>query len=290
MQAIGRHLQHPSPRLRQNCLYTMSNISDAACRIDGLENILHILIQYLNDSDPSAVSCSIDIISNITCNNAYNKGVICQMNGVEMILGTLAKYQTDMNIVESAIRALRHLTSRHKDENTAQEIIRVNDGIPLIAGLLNRDSVLPVTRATIELIINLLQFDDNLTPLFDNNVPSRIETLLIRSFEVFKNGLTNDDVSVEVLFECSLNALHIFARNSHIRKIMSAEAIIPILVQLLGSNTENIQRYSIGFLCEMAQDNDGIQIIGQTDAVDILTELMEAHNECNIKFYCNINI
>lgn len=45
MQALAMHLGNPSPRLVQNCLWTLRNLSDAATKVDGLESLLQSLVQ-----------------------------------------------------------------------------------------------------------------------------------------------------------------------------------------------------------------------------------------------------
>lgn len=42
------HLGNPSPRLVQNCLWTLRNLSDAATKVDGLESLLQSLVQVRN--------------------------------------------------------------------------------------------------------------------------------------------------------------------------------------------------------------------------------------------------
>lgn len=45
MQALAMHLGNLSPRLVQNCLWTLRNLSDAATKVDGLESLLQSLVQ-----------------------------------------------------------------------------------------------------------------------------------------------------------------------------------------------------------------------------------------------------
>lgn len=45
MQAMGMHLNAPSQRLVQNCLWTLRNLSDAGTKQDQTENLLQMLVQ-----------------------------------------------------------------------------------------------------------------------------------------------------------------------------------------------------------------------------------------------------
>lgn len=73
MQALAMHLGNPSPRLVQNCLWTMRNLSDAGTKVDGLEGLLQGLVQILASDDVNVVTCAAGILSNLTCNNQRNK-------------------------------------------------------------------------------------------------------------------------------------------------------------------------------------------------------------------------
>ena len=84
MQALSTHLGHRSTRLVQNILFTIRNLSDAATKQDHLDDLLRQLIMLLSSNDVAIVNCSVGILSNLTCNNAKNKTIVCQLNGVEV--------------------------------------------------------------------------------------------------------------------------------------------------------------------------------------------------------------
>ena len=73
MQALANHLSHQSTRLIQNCLWTLRNLSDVATKQEGLDNLLHLLVQLLSNTDINVVTCAAGILSNLTCNNPRNK-------------------------------------------------------------------------------------------------------------------------------------------------------------------------------------------------------------------------
>lgn len=73
MQALAIHLPNNSQRLVQNCLWTLRNLSDAATKVNGLENLLSGLVNVLASQDSNFVTCAAGILSNLTCNNQKNK-------------------------------------------------------------------------------------------------------------------------------------------------------------------------------------------------------------------------
>ena len=55
--------------------------------------------------------------------------------------------------------------------------------------------------------------------------------------------------------------------------------MIPIFVQLLYNEIENVQRVAAGVLCELASDKEGVAIIEAEGATAPLTELLHSRNE-----------
>ncbi|KAL6423003.1 hypothetical protein ACFW04_010472 [Cataglyphis niger] len=84
---------------------------------------------------------------------------------------------------------------------------------------------------------------------------------------------------MEEIVEGSVGALHILARESHNRAIIRSQNVIPIFVQLLFNEIENIQRVAAGVLCELAADKEGAEMIEQEGATAPLTELLHSRNE-----------
>lgn len=89
---------------------------------------------------------------------------------------------------------------------------------------------------------------------------------------------------MEEIVEGTVGALHILARESHNRAIIRGQLVIPIFVQLLFNEIENIQRVAAGVLCELAQDKEGAEMIEQEGATAPLTELLHSRNEGVGKF------
>ncbi|KAL3268367.1 hypothetical protein HHI36_007483 [Cryptolaemus montrouzieri] len=291
MQALAMHLGNPSQRLVQNCLWTLRNLSDAATKVDGLESLLGSLVQVLSASDVNVVTCAAGILSNLTCNNQRNKVTVCQVGGVDALVRTIVNAGEREEITEPAVCALRHLTSRHVESEMAQNTVRLNYGIQVIVKLLNPPSRWPLVKAVIGLIRNLALCPANHAPLREHGAIHHLVQLLMRSFQDTQRrtsvstggsqapGTYADGVRMEEIVEGTVGALHILARESHNRAIIRQQMVIPIFVQLLFNDIENIQRVAAGVLCELAADKEGAEIIEQEGATAPLTELLHSRNE-----------
>nr|UCC70943.1 armadillo segment polarity protein [Cyrtorhinus lividipennis] len=291
MQVLSVHLRHQSQRLVQNCLWTLRNLSDAGTKVDGMENLLQALVQLLGSSDINVVTCAAGILSNLTCNNQRNKIIVCQAEGVEELVRTIISAGDREEITEPAVCALRHLTSRHPESEIAQHTVRLYYGIQVIVKLLHPPSRWPLVKAVIGLIRNLALCQSNYAPLRDHGAIHHLVRLLMRAFQdtqrrssVSSTGNTTpalyaDGVRMEEIVEGTVGALHILARESHNRAIIRGQMVIPIFVQLLFNEIENIQRVAAGVLCELAQDKEGAEMIEQEGATAPLTELLHSRNE-----------
>ncbi|XP_014244094.1 armadillo segment polarity protein-like isoform X3 [Cimex lectularius] len=298
MQALAMHLGHPSQRLVQNCLWTLRNLSDAGTKVDGLEGLLQSLVQLLGSADVNMVTCAAGILSNLTCNNQRNKVTVCQVGGVDALVRTIVTAGDREEITEPAVCALRHLTSRHVESEMAQNGVRLNYGLQVIVKLLHPPSRWPLVKAVIGLIRNLALCQANHAPLRDHGAIHHLVRLLIRAFQdsqrqqqntLTRNNAVNsgnqtpsvyaDGVRMEEIVEGTVGALHILARESHNRVIIRGQLVIPIFVQLLFNEIENIQRVAAGVLCELALDKEGAELIEQEGATAPLTELLHSRNE-----------
>lgn len=184
MQALAMHLSNPSQRLVQNCLWTLRNLSDAATKVDGMENLLSGLVHVLASPDANFVTCAAGILSNLTCNNQKNKVLVCQVGGVNALVTTIMNAGDREEITEPAVCALRHLTSRHTEADLAQNSVRMmNYGLPVIVKLLNAPSRWPLIKAVIGLIRNLALCQTNHGPLREHNAIHCLIRLLMRAFQ-----------------------------------------------------------------------------------------------------------
>nr|CAD7397106.1 unnamed protein product [Timema poppensis] len=291
MQALAMHLGHPSQRLVQNCLWTLRNLSDAGTKVDGLEGLLQSLVQLLSSTDVNVVTCAAGILSNLTCNNQRNKVTVCQVGGVDALVRTIVQAGDREEITEPAVCALRHLTSRHVESEMAQNGVRLNYGMQVVVKLLQAPSRWPLVKAVIGLIRNLALCPANHAPLREHGAIHHLVRLLMRAFQDTQRrssvassgsqqpGAYADGVRMEEIVEGTVGALHILARESNNRAIIRQQNVIPIFVQLLFNEIENIQRVAAGVLCELAADKEGAEMIEQEGATAPLTELLHSRNE-----------
>lgn len=285
MQALGKHLNGSSPRLTQNCLWTLRNLSDAATRQDGMEGLLQVLVTQLSSDDINMLTCSTGILSNLTCNNTRNKAQVTQSNGVESLIHTIIRAGSKQDIIEPAVCALRHLTSRHPDAEVAQNAVRNHYGIPPIVKLLNQPYYWPVVKAVVGLVRNLALCPANQAPLRDAEAIPRLVALLVKAHQdAQKHGSSaqqtyQDGVKMEEIVEGSTGALHIMARDPENRAIIGSMDTIPLFVQLLYSPLDNVKRVAAGVLCELALDKQSAEKIDGEGACAPLMELLHSSNE-----------
>ncbi|XP_070769103.1 junction plakoglobin-like [Enoplosus armatus] len=285
MQALGKHLTGSSQRLMQNCLWTLRNLSDAATKQEGMDSLLQVLVGLLSSDDLNMLTCATGILSNLTCNNAHNKSLVTQSNGVEALIHAILRASEKEDVTEPAVCALRHLTSRHQQAELAQNAVRNHYGIPAIVKLLNQPYYWPVIKAVVGLIRNLALCPENQAPLRDAGAIPRLVNLLIKSHQdAQKHGSSSqqtyqDGVRMEEIVEGCTGALHILARDPINRAEIANLQTIPLLVQLLYSPVDNVKRVAAGVLCELALDKPSAEVIDSEGASAPLMELLHSNNE-----------
>uniref|UniRef100_A0A8C6TL15 Junction plakoglobin a n=1 Tax=Neogobius melanostomus TaxID=47308 RepID=A0A8C6TL15_9GOBI len=268
MQALGKHLNGGTQRLQQNCLWTLRNLSDAATR--------QTLVGLLSSDDINMLTCSTGILSNLTCNNAHNKSLVTQSNGVEALIHAILRAGEKEDVTEPAVCALRHLTS-----------LRRHYGIPAIVKLLNQPYYWPVIKAAVGLIRNLALCQENQAPLRDAGAVPRLVNLLLKAHQDAQNTTLpasrhtryKDGVRMEEIVEGCTGALHILARDPINRTDIANLQAIPLFVQLLYSPVDNVKRVAAGVLCELALDKTSAEIIDSEGASAPLMELLHSSNE-----------
>lgn len=133
---------HLLPLLRElNCLKSLSH-----CFQEGMDSLLQVLVGLLSSDDLNMLTCATGILSNLTCNNAHNKTLVTQSNGVESLIHAILRAGEKEDVTEPAVCALRHLTSRHQQADMAQNAVRRHYGIPAIIKLLNQPYYWPVIK------------------------------------------------------------------------------------------------------------------------------------------------
>uniref|UniRef100_A0A8C8DUQ3 Junction plakoglobin a n=1 Tax=Oryzias sinensis TaxID=183150 RepID=A0A8C8DUQ3_9TELE len=285
MQALGKHLNSSSQRLMQNCLWTLRNLSDAATKEDGLDSLLQMLVNLLSSDDINMLTCATGILSNLTCNNGHNKSLVTQNNGIESLIHAILRAAQREDIIEPAVCALRHLTSRHPQAELAQNAVRNHYGIPAIIKLVDQPYYWPVVKAAVGLIRNLALCPENQGALRAAGVLPRLVNLLMKAHQdTQKHDSSNQQtfqagVRMEEIVEGCTGALHILARDPTNRAEIASLNIIPLFVQLLYSSVDNVKRVAAGVLCELAIDKQSAQKIDAEGASPPLMELLHSNNE-----------
>lgn len=120
-----------------------------------MDSLLQVLVGLLSSDDLNMLTCATGILSNLTCNNAYNKSLVTQNNGVEALIHAILRAGEKEDVTEPAVCALRHLTSRHQQAEVAQNAVRKHYGIPAIVKLLNTPYYWPVIKVEEQLPLHL---------------------------------------------------------------------------------------------------------------------------------------
>lgn len=113
---------------------------------EGVDSLLQVLVGLLSSDDIHMLTCATGILSNLTCNNAHNKSLVTESNGVESLINAILRAGEKEDVTEPAVCALRHLTSRHQLADVAQNAVRTAYGIPAIVKLLNQPYHWPVIK------------------------------------------------------------------------------------------------------------------------------------------------
>ncbi|CAB3234565.1 unnamed protein product [Arctia plantaginis] len=285
-----RHLtsRHVESEMAQNAVRLHYGLP-----VEGLEGLLQSLVQVLASTDVNIVTCAAGILSNLTCNNQRNKVTVCQAGGVDALVRTVVSAGDREEITEPAVCALRHLTSRHVESEMAQNAVRLHYGLPVIVKLLQPPSRWPLVKAVVGLVRNLALCPANYAPLREHGAVHHLVRLLMRAFNDTQRQRTSsgggagggaggayaDGVRMEEIVEGAVGALHILAREALNRQLIRQQNVIPIFVQLLFNEIENIQRVAAGVLCELAVEKEGAEMIEAEGATAPLTELLHSRNE-----------
>lgn len=286
MNVLGNLLEHPSPRLVMNALWTLRNLSDQATKAEGLDDLLRKCVQMLESNEIGIVMCCVGILSNLTCNNAHNKFVVFNYGGVEGLVQIILQAVERDDITEPAICALRHLTSRHEHAHTAQEDVR--HAIPTLVKLLGPASHFPLIKAAIGLCRNLGLSNQNQQILRDAGAIPKLVQLLWQAQSKMQHGGNDDQeeiVPVDIAEGC-IGALHVLARDPINRTAIKESNVIATICSFLSLQSvnpsltnENMQRSAAGLLCELAMDKDAVELIEKQNVTHELQALLHSPNE-----------
>jgi len=93
-------------------LWIWRKLSNAGIKINHMENLIQGLVQLLGSSKINIITCTADILSNLTSNNQANSVGVCQVGGIQAFDHTIVA-AGDREIAQPAVCVPRHLTSRH---------------------------------------------------------------------------------------------------------------------------------------------------------------------------------
>ncbi|VDK23493.1 unnamed protein product [Taenia asiatica] len=207
MEALAKHLSNTSSRLVLNCLWTLRNLSDAATKLNDLQPILQTVVQLLGSNDLNIVTCAAGILSNLTCNNSANKLIVYRRGGLRGLLHALGHCHAKEEILEPSMCALRHLTSRHEEEEKARSefVTQLGGHIPVAnvlhaatagicpeLGLVCQPPHNPLTswtliKAVVGLLRNLSMNVDNHRPMLEAGIVAGLSVLLYATqYEISK--------------------------------------------------------------------------------------------------------
>jgi len=70
---------------------------------EGVEGLLQAVVRLLTSEDINMVTCAAGILSNLTCNNHYNKVIVCQVGGIESLVRTILQAGNRDEITEPSV-------------------------------------------------------------------------------------------------------------------------------------------------------------------------------------------
>jgi len=73
------------------------------CCQEGVDSLLQAVVRLLTSEDINMVTCAAGILSNLTCNNHYNKVIVCQVGGIEALVRTILQAGSRDEITEPSV-------------------------------------------------------------------------------------------------------------------------------------------------------------------------------------------
>lgn len=306
MQALSMHMANNangqssqySQDILQACLVVLRNLSDSATRVNGLEQVVQNLVNFLSTTNNfTSSSVAAGVLSNLTCNNENNKKAALRANGVNILLKVI---QTNMHgakptqtqLIEPAICTLRHITNRHSDMLLAQEQVRSVNGLNLIIQLMSQQPrVWPCVKALLGLVRNFCSNQLNATQLRTNCVIEKLMQILYDAYTEINSRTNNgaslvgsssqivkvEDVNLLDIVDLSSAALLLLAKDYPNQIIMKELDCIGFFVQMFYSPVLNIQKAAVSILAELAANKDCAEVIEQQAG---LQQFVQA-NFCN---------
>lgn len=260
----------------QNCLITLRNLSDAATRLPGLEQLVQNLLQLLSSSTDYTVSTlAAGILSNLTCNNENNKKAALRSNGIQILLNCMQKnlLAQKPGLIEPCICALRHITNRHSDMLLAQEQVRSVNGLSIITQLMSiQPRSWPCIKAVLGLVRNFCTNQLNANQLRSNCMIEKLMQILYDAYTEIQiraqqqpNQLVYkiEDVNLFDIVEASSSALLLLAKEYQNQIIMKDLDCIGFFVQMFYSPIILIQKAASSLLAELSSSKECAEVIEQ---------------------------
>lgn len=269
MQALAMHLKSASSSELQNCLITLRNLSDAATRVNGLEELIENMIRLVSAPDASVSILAAGLLSNLTCNNENNKVAALRLNAIPVLIRVIENTMSKTEMVDACVCTLRHITNRHAEAAKAHEQIRANNGIPLAANLM---SIQPrkwaVVKPTLGLVRNLAGSAMNLQHFKSCFMLEKLMHVLYDAFNEAQRGqMLVDDVKMIDMVEAAANNLLLLAKDFQNQVFLKDFNCIPFITQLFYSPVPGIQRVSASILVELVKNKDCAEVIEQQPGI-----------------------
>lgn len=286
-----------SADILQNCLIILRNLSDAATRVNGLEqlvqNLLNLLSQIASqnhDNGVTLMTLTAGILSNLTCNNENNKKAALRANGVQVLFKIIQQNVVSgkSTLIEPCLCAIRHITNRYSDYLLAQEQVRSLQGIPLLTQLASiQPRAWGCVKALLGIVRNLCNNSLNSAQLKQNCIIEKLMQILYDAYTEINVKTNNgtqlvsvvkaDDVNLMDIVELSSTCLLMLAKEYTNQIIMKDLDCIGFFVQMFFSPLSPIQKSAVSLLAELSANRECSVVI---EAQAGLQQFVQA-NFCN---------
>ncbi|KAM3188263.1 hypothetical protein ACTXT7_000662 [Hymenolepis weldensis] len=297
VQAMTGLLSSSHSSLVLETLWGLRNLSDQAFHLTDTRELLTLLVPLVSSSVEHIAICTVGCLCNLTCQNATNKAILIEIDGVSALCGCLTTFVNRDEVTEPVCSALRNLTHQNEHASLAIHQIHHFGVLKVIVSLLKPDQFpaqLPLVKAVTGLVRNLglskscrrdlhqLGATDLLISLFQRASGVYEEAIQQRSSILSNSSELSyiEGVRIEDFIELLLVALQSIAQHTAARLtiIHSPEGIFTSFVQYLYSSSEYLQRASLDLLNELTLSPEGAVAVEQAGAVARITELVHSDN------------
>uniref|UniRef100_A0A915ICE2 Beta-catenin n=1 Tax=Romanomermis culicivorax TaxID=13658 RepID=A0A915ICE2_ROMCU len=253
LQSLNNRLnvKNSSHKLICSILLLLRNLSDLAVKCDQVEQLLIQVLRLMSMNDLETVLYCAGILSNMSCNNIRNKATIHRNGGVGCLLRSLEAFEPLINnnpplvvdLLESVLCTLRHITNRHPEADVAQNELRLyrsSSTTAAAARFANPAAQWPMTlvRPALGVIRNVADLPANAQPLHESGMTNFVCIFLSRFYNHYQQAqrqsvqppLVDGIKCVEMIDVCTavLQTLCKFPAN---RLFVRQTNVVPILVQ-----------------------------------------------------------